>query len=517
MKVKKEIWTESNVAALVSKRFPSPAFAFLQSVRNGTGFSRKRTRTADAIAVSCYPSRGLYMTGIEIKCNYADWKKELADPTKAESIQRFCRFWFVAAPKGMVPLSELPETWGLIECLKNRTVITKDAPRQDCATPDMLFLCSILRNFSDAYVPKIEVQRMVDQRIEVAVDNSVRRKEMQLDDLRNVVSEFEDASGISLRQRWETGDIGKAVKLVREHGVDRSIHCARKLAVMYESESKLIRKAIADMSEIAALAPWYGSNRINAERVGELLRDCEWCGIPFAGGMCEIPFIRARTIVANDLHENIINLAVAVTICGHDLKSTLRRQLFHPSTLKSAQEKILETPDKTNRFDLACAYFIVAWMTRSGTAGTNGEATGKLALRWNAGGGDSAKRYHSAIDSLEDWCKELQRCTFSCLDAFDFLDKCKDQHRHGIYVDPPFFGAGKKYTHNCGDSRDEQETWHFRLAARLEKFTKARVVVRAYDCDFVRVCYSPTNWEYHRFKGRKQTNDEAPEVLLVRN
>lgn len=268
---------------------------------------------------------------------------------------------------------------------------------------------------------------------------------------------------------------------------------------------------------IGGLANWYGSNRIGAARVGELLAGCKWVGIPFCGGCCEIPFIKARTIVANDLHQNVITLATIVsheTTCG-ELQETLNAMLFHPATLAEAQEILagqMVAGDADDAMRRAYAYFVVAWMTRSGTAGTNGEATGKLCLRWEAGGGDSAKRWRSAIESLPTWHEHLKRCTFSCLDFRNFLAKCKDQDGHGIYCDPPFPGPGDKYTH--GFSAEE----HLLLAMRLEEFIKSRIVIRYYDVPAIRNLYKESDgWTWHEWQGRKQTNGDAPEVLIVRN
>jgi site-specific DNA-adenine methylase len=275
-----------------------------------------------------------------------------------------------------------------------------------------------------------------------------------------------------------------------------------------------------DGPKITALAPWYGSNRLNAHRVGELLDGCEWVGVPFAGGMCEIPHITARTIMVNDLHKGIFSLArsVASPTKLDSLMRALRKQAFHPDTLAAAQRNHFPDSPIKGAFaehNRAMTYFIVAWMTRSGTAGTNGEKTGKLALRWEAGGGDSVKRYHSAIDSLPEWSKHFQRCQFSCLDAFEFLDKCKDQAKHGIYCDPPFLGKpGMTYTHSGGETLADQDVWHFELALRLEQFSKTRIVVRAYDTPDVRELYTQPFWTWHTFEGRKQTNDSAPEVLI---
>ena len=272
--------------------------------------------------------------------------------------------------------------------------------------------------------------------------------------------------------------------------------------------------------KITALAPWYGGNRMLAEHVGKALNGCEWVGIPFAGGMCEIGHITSRTIMVNDKHEFLIDLAEAVSHppALRELTRRLADLLFHPKTLRDAQRRLWPSMEgrvwlgERDRWQCAEDFFVVAWMTRSGTAGTSGEHRGKLALRWEAGGGDSVKRYHSAIDALPYWAEEFKRCQFSTLDCFDFLGKCKDRDRHGIYCDPPFPGPGDKYAHTF----DEEQ--HGRLAERLSEYEHCRVVCRFYDHPLIRELYAPENgWEWMHLEGRKQTNDKAPEVLLCRN
>jgi len=51
---------------LLQKRFPSEEYACLPQVRNATGYSSV-IRTADAIAMSLWPSRGLDLHGFEFK------------------------------------------------------------------------------------------------------------------------------------------------------------------------------------------------------------------------------------------------------------------------------------------------------------------------------------------------------------------------------------------------------------------------------------------------------------------
>lgn len=276
--------------------------------------------------------------------------------------------------------------------------------------------------------------------------------------------------------------------------------------------------------KVKALAQWHGSNRMLAEKVGECLRGCEWVGVAFMGGLCEVPHIKARTIVCNDKHSHIANLCRVVTEDVDGLKERIAEIPFHPDYLWAAQatcnvrERTIKHEDSEGyRLEWAAAYFCCAWMTRSGSAGTPSEFTGKLALRWEAGGGDSNKRFRSAIDSLDEWHRIfVDRCTFSTLDVFEFLDQCKDRSGHGIYCDPPFLIAGQKYTHNAGKGQEEEQ-WHFRLAQRLAGFTQSRVVVRAYDVPLIREFYRPIDWEFRELTGRKQTNDSAPELLIVRN
>ena len=69
--------------------FPEDQYALLFEVRNSTGYG-KRIRSADALAMSLWPSRGLELIGFEIKRSRIDWLKELSQPEKAEEICRFC-------------------------------------------------------------------------------------------------------------------------------------------------------------------------------------------------------------------------------------------------------------------------------------------------------------------------------------------------------------------------------------------------------------------------------------------
>jgi hypothetical protein len=107
------IMTASDIERELMKRYPSGEYAYFSQVRNGTGFPRE-TRTADAMVLSLWPSRGLELYGFEIKVSRSDWLSELKNPKKAEELSQYCDYWYIVAPSDIVEIGELPATWGLM-------------------------------------------------------------------------------------------------------------------------------------------------------------------------------------------------------------------------------------------------------------------------------------------------------------------------------------------------------------------------------------------------------------------
>lgn len=212
-------WTEGRVFKLLEKIFPSPAYTLLSQVRNGTGYARRTVRTADAIAVSTWPSRGMYLTGVEIKVSPSDWRRELAQADKSAEIQSYCRYWYVAAPVGIVPVGELPETWGLIECDGAKASVIKAAPQLEAKEVDMLLLCSILRRMAEVTTPTAMVDEQIQARLDEAEKSWQAREDYATRHMKECVEAFQQASGIDISNQWDAGHIGEAVKLVRECGL----------------------------------------------------------------------------------------------------------------------------------------------------------------------------------------------------------------------------------------------------------------------------------------------------------
>lgn len=267
---------------------------------------------------------------------------------------------------------------------------------------------------------------------------------------------------------------------------------------------------------INTLAQWFGGNRMLAQSAGKALGRLRWCGVPFAGGCPELPHIQTAAGVANDLHRHVINLARVVRddALVEQLVHQLDSLLFHPDESAEAQERCRDR-EQSRQFgdapDVAWAtdYFTACWMGRGGHAGKQGEFDQSLSLRWTSSGGDSAVRFRSAIQSLRDWHRALRNWSFTCLDAFGFLDNVRDADGHGLYVDAPWPDAGEEYRHAF---TLEQQV---RLAESLARFNRARVVVRYGDHPLIRELYPEPRWTWLQQTGRNQRNGAIAEVLII--
>lgn len=273
---------------------------------------------------------------------------------------------------------------------------------------------------------------------------------------------------------------------------------------------------------ISALASWFGNNRTLAKHVGRFVRGAQWLGVPFAGGMPELAEVDVPTVLVSDLHRHVINLGRVVKTQRAALQLTLRNiPAFHPDVLSAAQGRCLareiagcqfraDNVDAGDALAWARDYFVCCWMARSAVAGTDGEFNAGMSVRWDGGGGDSATRFRNAIDALGAWETVLARCTFVCLDVFDFLDNVKDDPKHCLYLDPPWPDDGGSYKHKFDEAKQRL------LAARLGAFARCRIVVRYGDHPLVRELYPETTWRWHHYNGRRQSNRTKAEVLITR-
>lgn len=224
--------TSAELYRRIRLKFSDPEYALLPEVRNKTGGGL--IRSADAIAISCYPSRGIDLHGMEIKVSRGDWLRELRDPNKAETIACFCDYWWIVAPNtDIVHIHEVPENWGLlVEWKADSLKVAKPVSRLMPKPLTKEFLASLMRNAMSAVVPQSEVPNLV--RIEVdrirkeyaarqseAYDSAVKVTETRMKHLQDAVDQFEAVSGIKIAA-YQGTNLGKAVKAVMQIRIDET-------------------------------------------------------------------------------------------------------------------------------------------------------------------------------------------------------------------------------------------------------------------------------------------------------
>lgn len=240
-----------DVFTLLAERHEAPAWAFMSEVRNKTGYSGK-IRTADALAMSLFPSRGLHLHGFEVKISRGDWLRELKAPEKAEEIAKACHFWWlVISDAAIVREGELPQPWGLLVRKGDKLVIGKHPTFNEHAVPPSYgFLGSVLRKFSasETAEAKIEAARREgrDRGWKEGIDHALRssedgRAQNQLEELRARVAEFEKVSGVQLG-RYNLGNVAAAVSILA-NGYDSAVRNIKRFADDAEAIAKKARES----------------------------------------------------------------------------------------------------------------------------------------------------------------------------------------------------------------------------------------------------------------------------------
>ena len=223
--------SEDALLARLAARYAAPAWAFwafLSKVRNATGWAIT-TRTADAVAMSLWPSRGIELHGFEIQSRRGDWARELADQAKGEDIGRFCdRWWLVVGDAAIVQPGEVPPTWGLLVPRGDGLAAKVEASPLPAQPLTKEFLAALLRRVAESQPGKAEIEAEVARRSRTIHDEAhaaadraaaaaVEAVNRDLVALKEVVATFERESGVRL-ERWSGGNIAEAVRWIQESG-----------------------------------------------------------------------------------------------------------------------------------------------------------------------------------------------------------------------------------------------------------------------------------------------------------
>lgn len=142
--------------ALLQRRFPPPEWIMAFEVRNSSGFHSNRS--ADAIAMATWHSRGNEIVGFEIKEARSDWLREKKDPLKAEQGLAHCdRIYIVAGDSTIVREGELPLAWGLLVRQGDRLVEKVKSVRLEPKPITRALMANMLRRVTTGTIREADI------------------------------------------------------------------------------------------------------------------------------------------------------------------------------------------------------------------------------------------------------------------------------------------------------------------------------------------------------------------------
>lgn len=246
--------TTAEIKIALRQRYAAPEWALLFEVGDATG--ARHTRFADALAMSLWPSRGLTLHGMEIKVSRSDWKRERANPEKAETIAAYCDYWSLVTAKGVVlDPDEIPPAWGWLEFDGVKFVRRRDETRTEAQPISRAFLAALLRRADKTNETLIdaEVKRRTasaEDAISIRVDEEVRRRAERNSKALTMVEEFEKASGVKLGPGWagdyRPEDVGRTLKAILASDLQESYLGCFHLAELLRDASEKIERAMIE-------------------------------------------------------------------------------------------------------------------------------------------------------------------------------------------------------------------------------------------------------------------------------
>jgi hypothetical protein len=246
--------TAGDMVNLLTVRYAAPAYAFFSQVRNQTGFSKSVVRTADGLALSLYPSRGIHLHGFEIKVSRHDWLTELRNPVKADEIGKHCNYWWIVAPNtNVVPVEELPDTWGLLVERGGKLFTAKEATFMNPEPLPLTLMAAIFRKATESMVPQdvfnTRLEQALEQR-ELNLDPALRRREERVEEKEKLYREFEELSGVKL-ETWTLGNVAQAVKVLSSSDLDFYIRRMTDMQEQMARNAKMIGESLMELNELS--------------------------------------------------------------------------------------------------------------------------------------------------------------------------------------------------------------------------------------------------------------------------
>ena len=189
----------------------------------------EKARRFDAIAITLWPSSGLYVHGFEIKVTKADWRNEKAKPSKSAALMRWCDGYSLVCPPDVAGVEDLLPGWGLIHATEEGLRKKLDPPKLDPVERGVGFMrCMLLRQAQRTPRTPEDIAKARQAgftegfeagKRDAGYENESNKR--ALESLRQSIDAFEKAAGFQIARGWNGApQTGAAVRLLQRHGVE---------------------------------------------------------------------------------------------------------------------------------------------------------------------------------------------------------------------------------------------------------------------------------------------------------
>jgi len=258
--------TEATLTAAIMKKWAGVKsqggmrYVVAVQVNNGAGFAFGRT--LDAIVLDTWPSKGLTLHGLEVKCSKGDLRRELQNPAKAEGFLPYLDNFSIVAPSNVIDRDLIPKRWGIYVPDNEGSLRTVRSPLylHDDGRDREHVDRSLMAAFARALVQRSLSKEARDEEYECGYragqqSNAAEIREAEM--LRQRQADFEAASGVRLGDWSGPQMIGEAVEFVLHGGLQRQVAYVgdmRKLGQkLMETADELERLAEATTLEVKSL------------------------------------------------------------------------------------------------------------------------------------------------------------------------------------------------------------------------------------------------------------------------
>ena len=234
----------SEIKEALKNQYCQPEWILGFEVPNATGGLSKRR--ADAVAMNLFPSKNYEIRGFEIKISKSDLKRDLDNGSKSNEVAKYCDYWFLVTPKGLVKDELLPATWGVIE-FDGQKLRQKVKPQRIEKVPMSASFAAALMQTQSRNIWQ-EINATINTRVQEATEEKLK-------------SEYNDweQRNISLKKDYHTV-MQRLNKIKEETGLDL-IH------TWFEDDQIAIIKAAVSANDAKAML-------FGIERMAERMKKC---------------------------------------------------------------------------------------------------------------------------------------------------------------------------------------------------------------------------------------------------